>query len=62
MAEYSGFLSERLPGRLVGSVTELPLQRDRAGIVIIQVEVGLYNLDLYEILWELWAARNRGYI
>ncbi len=62
MAEYAGFLAERLPGKLVGSVTDLPIQRDRAGIVIVQVEVGLYNFDLYEILWEMWAARHRGYL
>lgn len=62
MAEYAGVLAERLPGKLVGSVTDLPLQRDRTGIVIVQVEVGLYNSDLYEILWEIWAARRRGYL
>src|SRR3972149_6625797 len=62
MAEYSGFLADRLPGRLIGTVQELPLQRERIGVVIVQVEVGLYNLDLGEIIWELVAARNRGYI
>src|SRR3990167_11345429 len=61
MAEYSGFLADRLPGRLISTVQELPLQRERLGVAIVQVEVGLYNLDLGEIVWELWAARNRGY-
>jgi len=62
MAEYAGFLAERLPGKLVGSVLDLPLQRGEPGIVIVQVEVGLYNLDLGEIIWELTAARARGYV
>ena len=62
MAEYAGFLADRLPGILVGTVQDLPLQRERLGVVIVQVEVGLYNLDLGEIIWELWAARQRGYI
>jgi hypothetical protein len=61
MAEYAGFVADRLGGKLISSPKELP-EGGNPAIVLVQLEFGLYNGNLSEMINEVMAIEAKGHI
>jgi len=62
MAEYAGFVAARLGGQLISSPKDLPEASGSPAIVLIQLEFGLYNGSLSEMINEVMAVEAKGHI
>ena len=62
MAEYAGWVARRLGGELISSPEDLPPANGKPAIVLIQLEFGLYNRSLSEMINEVRAVEAMGHI
>ena len=62
MAEYAGFVADRLGGKLIRSAVELPEANGSPAIVFAQLEYGIYGDKIEEMVAELVEIQRRGHI
>ena len=62
MAEYAGFVADRLGGKLISSAMELPEANGNPAVVFAQLEYGIYGDSVESMVAELVEIQRRGHI